>query len=99
MSKIIPAVEAMEKAKKNALKIRSKINAGLMEKAQASIDKMIADGLVECMVSLNEDENFWGAGEVQAALVAAGYKVELEKRDSNNEDEIPDMIISIEHLK
>lgn len=68
-----------------------------MVRAKEKIDEMIADGVVSTTLWLSEDDYKWGSQHVSINLQAAGYHVMFTEPE--NEDEIPDMEISIEHLK
>ena len=99
MAKLTQAKVAIEKAKKNALKRKAAVKANILAQAQMSIEKMIEDGVVRCYVAIAEDDFIWGAELAKADLIAAGYEVTFEKQNKKDEDETPDMVISIEHLK
>jgi hypothetical protein len=99
MAKLIQAKVAIEKAKKNALKRKAAVKANILAQAQMTIEKMVEDGVVRAYVAIAEDDFMWGAELAKADLIAAGYEVTFEKQNEEDEDETPDMVISIEHLK
>lgn len=101
MSKLkrLPASKAIAKAKKNSLARKLRIYKSFSLKALDAIEKMIEDGVVSCSVFMTEEEQQWGLPSVQAELECLGYVVTLEQYNEKDEDEIPDMVISIEHLK
>ena len=99
MVKLLKAQVAIQKAKKNALKRKATVKANILAQAKTSIEKMIEDGVVSCHVALSEEDYMWGAELAKADLIAAGYEVTFKKQNEEDEDEIPDMVISIEHLK
>jgi hypothetical protein len=101
MSKLkkLPASKAIAKAKKNSLARKLRVYKSFSLKAADAIEKMIEDGVVSCSVFMTEEEQQWGLNSVQAELESLGYVVTLEQYNKKDEDEIPDMVISIEHLK
>lgn len=94
--KLIPATEAISRAKKNSLARKKRTANALMALCAQKIDEMIENGVVSVYVPMNEEQQYWGLPLVQEALEAAGYKVILEE---DEQSETPDLIISIEHLK
>lgn len=94
----LQASEAIAKAKENAIARKNKTAKLLHVKALEAIDKMVEEGVVSCSVFLTEDEFLWGAPQVKTKLESLGYQVSMEESEERDSD-IPDMEISIEHLK
>lgn len=91
------AAKAIEQAKKNSLKRKDRVAKEFREICAERIQEMIKQGIVFIQIPMTEEHKLWGLPLVQAELEAAGYKVEFEE-DEKNED-VPDMYVSIEHLK
>lgn len=95
----LPASKAIIKAKKNALARKRRVYNSFSLRAKEAIEKMIEDGVVRASVFMTEEEQQWGLPSVRAELESLGYEVSLELYNENDEEEIPDLVISIEHLK
>lgn len=93
------ATKAMEVAKKNSLKRKQRTEKILYARCLEKIADMVEDGVVSVVVPMTEEEQYWGLAGAQAELEAGGFKVILEKQNEDDEDETPDLIVSIEHLK
>lgn len=93
------ATKAMEVAKKNSLKRKQRTAKILYARCLEKIADMVEDGVVSVVVPMTEEEQYWGLAGAQAELEAGGFKVILEKQNEDDEDETPDLIVSIEHLK
>lgn len=93
------AAKAMEAAKKNSLKRKQRTAKLLYARALEKIEEMVEQGVVSVIVPMTEEEQYWGLAGAQAELEAGGFKVILEKQNEDDEDETPDLVVSIEHLK
>jgi hypothetical protein len=91
---LIPASEAIAKAKQNALSKKRRIADEIMNCCVEKIEEMIADGVVLAYVPLTEEQKQWGLELVKEELEKAGYKVST----GDGEDESY-LVVSIEHLK
>jgi hypothetical protein len=97
--KVVSAEKAMAKAKKNSLARKARTKKELLARAKEKIEEMIAAGVVSTTLWLSEDEYDWASREVSIELQRLGYEILFSQVDEKDEDEIPDMEISIAHLK
>jgi hypothetical protein len=91
---LIPASEAIAKAKQNALIKKRSFADEIMSCCIEKIKEMIVDGVVLTYVPLTEEQKQWGLELAKEELEKAGYKVSTE----DGEDESY-LVVSIEHLK
>lgn len=92
--KILKASDAMEKAKKNAVKRRETLSKSFRASVQEKIEQMTEDGLVDVFIPMSNDEYTWALPVVKPELEELGYIVIVHE-----DEDIPDLQISIEHLK
>lgn len=97
MAKLVAATKAIKQAKKNAIARKKQMAAEVRAICADKINMMVSEGVVSNLVPLNEEQYIWGyVPTVKQELEAAGYKV-IETEDE--ETGVPDIEISIEHLK
>lgn len=93
------ANEAMAQAKKNSIKRKQNTSKILFADCLDKISEMVDSGVTSVYVMMNEDQYRWGFDLAKKQLEELGYEVILEKENEDDEDEIPDLRISIEHLR
>lgn len=93
------ASKAIEAAKKNSLKRKQNTAKLLYARCLEKIAEMVENGVVRVVVPMTQEEQYWGLDGAKQELESGGFKVLLEKQNEEDEDETPDLVISIEHLK